>query len=92
MLRRPARWPLLAPRPRASAVSGLACFRFVANAPGVGIGTLFWGATDFIPVRRPLIALGVVSLPAAACLWLLDDPAVGVLFLSLVRGGLIRLP
>ena len=65
-------------------------FGYQVNAPGVG--TLFWGATDFIPARRPLIALAVVSLPAAACLWLLDDPAVGVLFLSLVRGGLIRLP
>ena len=43
-------------------------------------------------MRWLLIGLAFLSLPAAACLWLLDDPAVGALFLSLVRGGLVSLP
>ena len=68
-------------------------FGYQAIGLGFGIGALLWGAaSDFIPVRWLLIALAVLSLPAAACLWLLDDPAVGALFLSLVRGGLVSLP
>ena len=60
---------------------------------GFGIGALLWGAaSDFIPVRWLLIGLAFLSLPAAACLRLLDDPAVGVLFLSLLRSGLVGLP
>ena len=58
-----------------------------------GIGALLWGvAADFLPVRGLLIALAVLSLPAAAYFWLLDDPAVGALVLPLVHGGLVSLP
>ena len=68
-------------------------FGYQTIALGFGIGALLWGAaSDFIPVRWLLIGLAFLSLPAAACLWLLDDPAVGVLFLSLVWGGLVSLP
>ena len=58
-----------------------------------GIGSLVWGAAaDFFSVRWLLIALAALSLPAAALVWLLDDPVAGALLLSLVRGGLISLP
>ena len=58
-----------------------------------GIGALFWGvAADFFPVRWLIIALAALSLPAAAWVWLSDDPVAGALLLSLVRGGLISLP
>ena len=68
-------------------------FGYQANGLGFGIGALLWGAaSDFIPVRWLLIGLAFLSLPAAGCLWLLDDPDVGALFLSLVRGGLVSLP
>ena len=58
---------------------------------------MLWGAAaDFLPVRGLLIALAVLSLPAAACFWLLDDPTVGALVLPLVQplvhGGLVSLP
>ena len=57
------------------------------------IGALVWGvAADFFSVRWLLIALAVLSLPAAAWVWLSDDPVGGALLLSLVRGGLISLP
>ena len=58
-----------------------------------GLGALVWGvAADFFPVRWLLIALAALSLPAAAWVWLSDDPVGGALLLSLVRGGLISLP
>ena len=58
-----------------------------------GIGALVWGvAADFFPVRWLLIALAALSVPAAAWVWLSDDPGEGALLLSLVRGGLISLP
>ena len=63
--------------------------------PGTGgrARRLLWGVvSDFFPVRRLLVILAVLSLPAAAWGWLLEDPAGGVLLLSLVRGGLISLP
>ena len=67
-------------------------FGHQALALAGGIGALLWGVSaDFVPVRWLLVALAVLSLPAAACLWLLDDPAVGALFLSLVWGGLVSL-
>ncbi len=67
--------------------------RYQALALAVGIGALVWGvAADFFSVRWLLIALAVLSLPAAACVWLLDDPFGGALLLSLVRGGLVSLP
>ncbi len=51
------------------------------------IGALVWGvAADFFSVRWLLIALAVLSLPAAAWVWLSDDPVGGALLLSLVRG------
>ena len=64
---------------------------------GPGLGgrdqRLLWGiASDFLPVPRLLITLAVLLLPAAGWGWLLDDPAGGALFLSLVGGGLISLP
>ena len=49
-------------------------------------------AADFFPVRWLIIALAALSLPAAAWVWLSDDPVAGALLLSLVRGGLISLP
>ena len=58
-----------------------------------GTGALIWGvAADFFPVRWLIIALAALSLPAAAWVWLSDDPVGGALLLSLVRGGLISLP
>ena len=57
-----------------------------------GIGALLWGiSTDFYPVRRLLIALAGLSLPAAGLLWLPDWQAVGMLLMWLVLGGLISL-
>ena len=58
-----------------------------------GIGALLWGiSADFFPVRRLLIALAVLSLPAVGCLWLPGGQAAGVLLLWLVLGGLFSLP
>ena len=58
-----------------------------------GVGALVWGVVaDFFSVRWLLIALAVLSLPAAAWVWLSDDPVGGALLLSLVRRGLISLP
>ena len=58
-----------------------------------GFGALAWGiAADFFPVRRLLILLALLFLPAAGWGWLLDDPEGGVLLLSLIGGGLISLP
>ena len=66
---------------------------YQAMALAGGIGALFWGvAADFFPVRWLIIALAALSLPAAAWVWLSDDPVAGALLLSLVRGGLISLP
>ncbi len=68
-------------------------FALQALALTGGTGALLWGiSTDFFPVRRLLITLAVLSLPAAGWRWVFDDPAVGTLLLSLVRGGLISLP
>ena len=68
-------------------------FGFLDHALAAGLGALLWGiAADFFPVRRLLIILAVLSLPAAAWGWLLEDPEGGALLLSLVRGGLISLP
>lgn len=68
-------------------------FGYRALALAGGLGALVWGAAaDFFSVRWLLIALAVLSLPAAAWGWLLDDPGGGALLLSLVRGGLISLP
>ena len=62
-------------------------FSLAAFTLAAGIGALLWGiASDFFPVRRLLIFLAVLSLPAAAWGWLLDDPEGGALLLSLVRG------
>ena len=64
-----------------------------AMAVAGGIGALVWGAAaDFFPVRWLLIVLALLSLPAAAWVWLPDDPVGSALLLSLVRGGLISLP
>ena len=58
-----------------------------------GIGALLWGiAADCFPVRRLLIALAALALPAAVLLWLPDWQAVGMLLMHLVLGGLISLP
>ncbi len=66
---------------------------FQALALAAGIGALAWGAaSDFLPVRWLLIALAVLSLPAAAWVWLSDDPGAGAYLLLLVRAGLISLP
>ena len=66
---------------------------YQALALAGGIGALLWGvAADFFSVRWLLIALAGLSLPAAAWVWLSDDPVGGALLLSLVRGGLISLP
>ena len=66
---------------------------FQALAVAGGIGALVWGvAADFFSVRWLLVALAALSLPAAAWVWLPDDPFGGALLLSLVRGGLISLP
>ena len=66
---------------------------YQAMALAGGIGALVWGvAADFFPVRWLIIALAALALPAAAWVWLSDDPVAGALLLSLVRGGLISLP
>ena len=66
---------------------------YQAMALAGGIGALVWGvAADFFPVRWLFIALAALSLPAAAWVWLSDDPVAGALLLSLVRGGLTSLP
>ena len=66
---------------------------YQALALAGGTGALIWGvAADFFPVRRLIIALAALSLPAVAWVWLSDDPVGGALLLSLVRGGLISLP
>ena len=66
-------------------------YRLVALAGG--IGALLWGiAADFLPVRRILIALAVVSLSAAASLWLPVGDGTDMLLLSLVRVAMISLP
>ena len=66
---------------------------FQALALDGGIGALAWSAaSDFLPIRWLLIALAALSLPAAAWVLLLDDPAAGAYLLLLVRGGLISLP
>ena len=66
---------------------------YQALALAGGIGALAWGAaSDFFPVRWMLIASAALSLPAAAWVWLLDDPGAGAYLLLLVRGGLITLP
>jgi len=66
---------------------------YPAMALAGGIGAVVWGAAaDFLSVRWPLIAVAALSLPAAAGVWLADDPVGGALLLSLVRGGLISLP
>lgn len=50
-----------------------------------GTGALAWGiAADFFPVRRLLIILATLFLPAAGWSWLLGDPEGGVLLHSLV--------
>ena len=57
-----------------------------------GIGALLWGiSADYYPVRRLLITLGVLSLPAAGLLLAPDWQAVGMLLMWLVLGGLISL-
>ena len=66
---------------------------YQALALAGGIGALVWGvAADFFSVRWLLIALAALSLPAAAWVWLADDPVGGALLLSFFRGGLISLP
>ena len=66
---------------------------YQALALAGGIGALVWGAAaDFFSVCWLLIALAALSLPAAAWVWLPDDPVGSALLLSLVRGGLISLP
>ena len=68
-------------------------FGYRALALAGGLGALVWGvAADCFSVRWLLIAVAVLSLPAAAWGWLLDDPGGGALLLSVVRGGLISLP
>ena len=68
-------------------------FGFRALALAGGLGALVWGiAAHFFPVRRLLVILAALSLPAVGWGWLLDDPEGGALLLSLVRGGLISLP
>ena len=57
-----------------------------------GIGALLWGiSADYYPVRRLLMALAVLSLPAAGLLGVSDWQAVGMLLMWLVLGGLISL-
>ena len=59
----------------------------------LGIGALLWGiSADHFPVRRLLMALVVLSLPAAGLLLLPDWQAVGMLLMWLVLGGLVSLP
>ena len=59
----------------------------------LGIGALLWGiSADHFPVRRLLMALVALSLPAAGLLFLPDWQAVGMLLMWLVLGGLISLP
>ena len=66
-------------------------FRDLAIASGAG--ALAWGvAADFFPVRRLLIILAALSLPAVGWMWLFQDLGGGALLLSFVRGGLISLP
>ena len=66
---------------------------YQAMALAGGIGALVWGAaSDFLSVRWLLITLAALSLPAAAWVWLSDDPGAGVYLLLLVQGGLISLP
>ena len=66
---------------------------YQAMALAGGLGALAWGvAADFVSVRSLLIALAVLSLPAAAWVGLVNDLGGGALLLSFVRGGLISLP
>ncbi len=66
---------------------------YQAMALAGGLGALAWGvAADFVSVRFLLIALAVLSLPAAAWVWPVNDLGGGALLLSFVRGGLISLP
>ena len=66
---------------------------YQAMALAGGFGALAWGvAADFVSVRFLLIALAVLSLPAAAWVGLVNDLGGGALLLSFVRGGLISLP
>ena len=66
---------------------------YQALALAGGLGALAWGvAADFVSVRSLLIALAVLSLPAAAWVGLVNDLGGGALLLSFVRGGLISLP
>ena len=58
-----------------------------------GFGSLLWGiAADYFPARWLLIALALLSLPAAVLLWVPDWQAVGMLLMLLVLGGLVSLP
>ncbi len=67
-------------------------FGFHALAIASGAGALVWGvAADFLPVRRVLIVLAALSLPAIGWIWLFQDLGGGALLLSFVRGGLISL-
>ena len=67
-------------------------FGFRTLALAGGLGALLWGiASDFFSVRRLLVFLAVLSLPALGWSWAFDDPEGGAL-LALVRGGLISLP
>ena len=68
-------------------------FGYDVTALVVGVGALLWGiSADFFPVRRLLIVLAVLSLPAVGCLWLPGGQVAGILLLSLNFGGLISLP
>ena len=68
-------------------------FGFQALAIASGAGALAWGVlADFFPVRRLLIILAALSLPAVGWIWLFQDLEGGALLLSFVRGGLISLP
>ena len=67
-------------------------FAYRSLALAGGLGALAWGvAADFFPVRRLLIILALLFLPAAGWGWVLDDLEGGVFLLSLVGGGLITL-
>lgn len=68
-------------------------FGYQVTALVGGIGAFLWGmSADFFPVRRLLIVLAVLSLPAVGCSWLPGGQAAGALLLWLVLGGLISLP